>query len=303
MRNYGSEVRSLITPLQIATSSPPKSYFQRNPMSSSLPPWHQAIYTQIGYTANQDIDTPSSTPQQPESFSPPSTSTLTTPKTPKRRRAITDAERKALRTYAASSPNGKPRHQDLSRWFESQYAHRLSQSTISTILGPKFAYLDTSTSIRPSKKKNRACQWPDLELALFHWQQGMMHMEAPVTIEQLKKMAARFWESMDQYAGLEAPKFSDGWVEGYKARHPMKKRVEHGDALQAVKTLRAHARQQELGDQRKGEVDGLLRALHGYEGVLNGLMVEGQQQQIQQEGQRQQQQQQQQQQHSDGFLM
>lgn len=302
MRYHGSEVRYSIPPLQTATSSSPKSYFQRNPMSSSLPPWQQAIYTQIGYAANQDVDTPSSTPQQPESFSQPSTSTLTTPKTPKRRRAITDAERKALRTHAASSPNGKPRHQDLGRWFESQYAHRLSQSTISTILGPKFAYLDTSTSIRPSKKKNRACQWPDLELALSHWQQGMMHMDAPVTIEQLKKMAARFWESMDQYAGMEAPKFSDGWVEGYKARHPMKKRVEHGDALQAVKTLRAHVRQQEFGgDQRKGEADGLLRALHGYEGVLSGLMVEGQQQQIQQEGQRQQQQQQQQQ--SNGFLM
>ena len=100
-------------------------------------------------------------------------------------------------------------------------------------------------------------------------------MEATVTVEQLKKMAARFWEGMDQYAGQEAPKFSDGWVEGYKARHPTRKRVEHGEAVQAVKTLRLHARQQEFGDPRsKGEADGLLRALHGYEAVVSGLMVE-----------------------------
>ncbi|KAI4249419.1 MAG: hypothetical protein L6R42_008998, partial [Xanthoria sp. 1 TBL-2021] len=112
-------------------------------MSSSLPPWQQAIYTQIGYAANPDIDSPSSTPQQPDPNFRPSTSNLTTPKTPKRRRAITDGERKALRAHAANSPNGKPRHQELGRWFESKYNHRLSQSTISTILGPKFAYLDS----------------------------------------------------------------------------------------------------------------------------------------------------------------
>ena len=127
-------------------------------------------------------------------------------------------------------------------------------------------------------------------------------MEATVTVEQLKKMAARFWEGMDQYAGQEAPKFSDGWVEGYKARHPTRKRVEHGEAVQAVKTLRLHARQQEFGDPRsKGEADALLRALHGYEAIVSGLMVEAGQQGQQQ--QKQQQQQQQQQQQSDSFLV
>lgn len=107
----------------------------------------------------------------------------------------------------------------------------------------------------------------------------MMHMETKVTGEMLKKMAARFWESMDQYAGQEPPKFSDGWVDGYRTRHPIKKRVEHSDALQALKTLQHHARQQEYAGQQKNDVDVLLRNLSHYEGMVKTLIMAPQVQQ------------------------
>lgn len=88
--------------------------------------------------------------------------------TRKRRRAITDTERKAVRDYYFDPANGKPAHKHVQEWFLQEFRHLPSQSTISESLSTTFAHLDTGTS-RPSMKKQRHAQWTDLEDVLFEW--------------------------------------------------------------------------------------------------------------------------------------
>ena len=140
----------------------------------------------------------------------------------KRRQAITDAEKKAVRDYYFDPANGKPAHKHVQEWFLQEFRHLPSQSIISESLSTTFAHLDTGTS-RPSMKKQRYAQWIDLEDTLFKWQQRMEQKKATVTGDILKEMAAILWEKLPHYAGQEVLKFSTGWLDGFKARHNIKK--------------------------------------------------------------------------------
>jgi Tc5 transposase DNA-binding domain len=48
-------------------------------------------------------------------------------------------------------------------------------------------------------------------------------------------MAAKLWQILPQYSTLEPPKFSTGWLVGFKARHNIKRRKRHGKAAQVNK--------------------------------------------------------------------
>src|SRR6266480_3553780 len=48
-------------------------------------------------------------------------------------------------------------------------------------------------------------------------------------------MAARFWLKLPQYSSLEPPKFSIGWLAGFKARHNIKRRKKHGQVAEVDK--------------------------------------------------------------------
>jgi hypothetical protein len=44
----------------------------------------------------------------------------------------------------------------------------------------------------------------------------------------LKEKAAQFWPKL--YPGIDSPKFSNGWLEGFKARHLIKSCKKYGEA-------------------------------------------------------------------------
>lgn len=127
--------------------------------------------------------------------------------TRKRRRAITNAEKKAVQDYYFDPANRKPAHKYIQEWFLQEFWHLPSYSTISEVLSPSFAHLDSGTT-RPSLKKQRHAQWTDLEDALIKWQQRMEQKKATVMGDILKEMAAVLWEKLLQYVGQEVPKFS-----------------------------------------------------------------------------------------------
>lgn len=150
----------------------------------------------------------------------------------KRRRAITDVERKALREFYHDQSNtngGRPSGKDMRHWFETRFHHLPSESTISEILSSKYARLDEDLS-HPAAKKNRPALYPDLEIALFDWQQRMQTNEAAITGELLQEMASKLWDKLSQYEGVEKPKFSTGWLCGFKERYGIKKQIRHGEA-------------------------------------------------------------------------
>jgi len=48
-------------------------------------------------------------------------------------------------------------------------------------------------------------------------------------------MAAKLWQQLPQYSNLQPPKFSTGWLAGFKTRHNIKRRKKHGEAADVDK--------------------------------------------------------------------
>lgn len=151
---------------------------------------------------------------------------LTTPVPPprkKRRRAITDAEKKELRDHWETLPAGDHKtHKALIQWFEEIHYHKISQSTVSEILSTKYTCLDNLKKPEyPDRRKDRAANWPALEQALNEWQIRVVRRGASVTGDLLKEMANSFWNRMPQYSQSTKPKpaFSDGWLNAFKSRY------------------------------------------------------------------------------------
>ena len=83
---------------------------------------------------------------------------------------------------------------DLAEWFTAETGHSINQGIISKILSKTYDYLDnvhTKRDLKALKDKSRvfAGDWPDLEAALFEWQQRMEHKKAIITGDILKAKA------------------------------------------------------------------------------------------------------------------
>ena len=155
---------------------------------------------------------------------------LSTPEPPKKRRKITDFQRKALRDHYFIDTHQKATHKELITWFHDKFKHILSQSSISDCLAPTYKHLDGPISTRPGHARRRVSYWPDLEDALFEWQQRKQGQKATITGDILKEIAGRFWLSLPQYTGQEMPKWSTGWLDGFKARYNIKRYRQFSEA-------------------------------------------------------------------------
>ena len=149
----------------------------------------------------------------------------------KRRRAVTLVERQAIRDYNTNYKQqwGKACPQkEMQEWFHEQFNHLVSQSTISDSLHPRYSHLDTH-KVQPDQKRMRLSHWPDLEQALFEWQQRMELKHATLTNDLLIETALQFWRRLPQYQSLPEPRFSVGWLAGFKQRHGIKRQRKHGE--------------------------------------------------------------------------
>ena len=155
------------------------------------------------------------------------------PPSKKRRRAITDAEKKLLRDWAHDESNGKPSIKACIKWFEENHYRTLSASTVSEITSGRinrYARMDAPKLDNAQGTKSRVCLWPELESSLQEWQLRMVRGGATITGDILKEMARVFWDKLPMYRDLPVPKFSSGWLEGFKQRHHIKRRMKHGEA-------------------------------------------------------------------------
>ena len=92
------------------------------------------------------------------------------PPPPKQRRLpITNEQRKLIRDHYRAC-RSEISQKSIQEYFFNQTGRRLNQSTISEILSPHFAYLDESVNHLTVKRAHHP-HWPNLEAALFEWQQ------------------------------------------------------------------------------------------------------------------------------------
>jgi hypothetical protein len=149
------------------------------------------------------------------------------------RSALTDNDRRNIRRQYSSHPSSQTA---VRLSYEKQPSGRLfTQGQISKILSDKYAYLDT-TNMKPkdlAAKRHYKGDFPDLEAALFEWQQRMQKKDAVITQDILKAKAKEIWGRLPQYNEVESPKWSNGWLEGFKKRFKFKEYVRHGEASSA----------------------------------------------------------------------
>ena len=142
-------------------------------------------------------------------------------KSAKTRRAITDAERIDLRAHkrALMQENGKWSNREMNDFFQEKYGRVLPRSTMNDTLSAKFEYLEEEEHpLRSELKRHRAPQWPDLEVAVFDWQQRMLKKGSTVTGDDIRRMAKKLFPVLPQYHGIEPPNLTTGWLDGYRAR-------------------------------------------------------------------------------------
>ncbi|RKF76489.1 CENP-B-like protein 2 [Golovinomyces cichoracearum] len=110
----------------------------------------------------------------------------------RKRKAVTDAQRQALRKRKREHPG----HQnELIALFKSQYYNTLNQSQVSKIISSSYDHLDFLDTNKDKclleVKRLSAGDWPDLEGALFEWQQRMQKNKAVITGDILKNQASK----------------------------------------------------------------------------------------------------------------
>ena len=139
----------------------------------------------------------------------------------KNRIAVTEEERKDLREHkrALMRENGKWTTNQMNEFFQKKYGRVLPQSTLSRTLSAQFNYLDEDDHpLRSKNKRRRAPNWPDLDIAVLDWHMQMLKKKKIVTGEAIRQTAKKIFSLLPQYDGMESPKFSSGWLDGYKAR-------------------------------------------------------------------------------------
>lgn len=159
------------------------------------------------------------------------TSSIEPPTKKQRRIPITEAERRDLRQQKYVIHKGEISQKALRQWFFDNHRRWLNQSTISESLGDTYIYLDGSSYLaRPDLKRRTPSDWPALESCLFEWQQRMMAKNTTVTGYLLLEMAERFYQKLPQYRNTTPPQFSQGWLQGFKKRHAIRRFRRVGEA-------------------------------------------------------------------------
>lgn len=138
------------------------------------------------------------------------------PKMP--RQAITISQKASLRAYHASNPSLDQKA--LRLWFHQQHSRNISQSSVSEVLSARYQNLDHlmhKQRLRGAKRR-RAERWPLLEAALLEWLIGI-NDQSLITTALLREKAQWLFPRIPEYRGMSLPKFSDSWIEGFRARH------------------------------------------------------------------------------------
>ncbi len=175
----------------------------------------------------------------------PATTTATARGDSRRRRAISNAQRRALRAWFFSAPTGKT--QAAAAWgWQQRYGYYLNSSTVSEIISYKYDMLDDTGLLASAdadggedtvktvssgmherergRKRQRAAKWEDLEEALIEWVFGCETQSGKaVAGSVLRQRAAELWQEMPCYQGSPMPKWSEGWRTRFKARYNIRK--------------------------------------------------------------------------------
>ena len=147
-----------------------------------------------------------------------------------KRFAISERQRQALRRTKLA--NIVWTQEQLREWFRQEYGRSISQSSVAETLSKRYDYLDGETIPRSKPVVYRQTQpnHPALEKALIEHVDMMNRKKLNVSGDMIMEAAKRLWSLMPEYREVPEPKWSVGWLSGFKKRYKIKSRSLHGDA-------------------------------------------------------------------------
>ena len=158
-------------------------------------------------------------------------------KKPKQTRNVpTNLMRKTLCDWWADDSYGVRSHEDAITWWLQQYRTKLSSSSCSEYLSDLQAKLDNKEDACLSKyqltaKRIHKPKWAALENVLIEWRirYDRYPDSGPTTGELLRVKATEFWRKLPEYQGVQCPKWSEGWLTGFKKRYGIREKKRHGE--------------------------------------------------------------------------
>lgn len=142
-----------------------------------------------------------------------------------KRKTISNEKRRQLRAYYRRQ-TPRPTQKACIKWFQREHGMTISQPTVSDTLSPHYAHLDENELTEAPSVAN----WPELEEALMKWQMRVEERGGFTSGPILKEKALQLWQRLPQYSNLPPPSFSNGWLDGFKKRHKLRNRIQHGEA-------------------------------------------------------------------------
>lgn len=151
------------------------------------------------------------------------------------RRGITNDERKAIREYVNGFDSRiRPSQRQIATWFTKQFNHKISQSTVSDSLSDRHKHLDgpitapTGFNLAGNAQRQREGSQPLIEKILFEWALTINHSGGNITGDILRSKAQQIYTRLRPEDA--APTFGKGWLQGFRHRYSMKRRIKHGEA-------------------------------------------------------------------------
>lgn len=99
--------------------------------------------------------------------------------------------------------------------------------------------------------KGKIGYWQTLEEALFEWVQRYEGARQTLTGEIIILKANQFWERLPCYQGQHTPKWSAGWIDGFKRRHNLRQRNKYMEAGSADRSEHTREIMQEIRGEAK----------------------------------------------------
>ena len=156
-----------------------------------------------------------------------------------KKEGIPEAQKKALRAWHRAQEK-RPTHAASREWFERTFNRRLPPSTLSLILSSKYAYLDLGSAAKTQRQQPP--QWPILEARLTEWLKRARETGEVATGDAICNKAREIWPQIPEYADLDTPAFSQGWL--YKFRQRFEKTLAQGPQNDASPVAPANTRRE-----------------------------------------------------------
>ncbi|KAM9914776.1 hypothetical protein OXX69_000304 [Metschnikowia pulcherrima] len=155
-----------------------------------------------------------------------------------KRQSVPNNWKKELRKHYQKHP--RYCQKQLQNWFHESFGRSITQGAISRYISHEYDWLDKASAgniLVKTRKRLRHANHPELEDYLYTW---IRESQAPVSGPEVVREARRLWPIM--YGSKEMPRFSNGWLDGFRKRYEMDQQQRHGekelDSDQPVVALR-----------------------------------------------------------------